>query len=48
VLPPSKKLRQIATTSNAKRSNDIKQRYKKQEYFIIFIFYVNLRQTSSL
>jgi len=48
VLPLSKNLRQIATTSNEKRSNDIKQRYKKQEYLIIFIFYIKMRQTSSL
>jgi len=48
VLPPSKKFRQIATTSNATRCNNtFQQRYKKQEYFIIFIFYVKLRQTSS-
>jgi len=49
VLPPSKK-----TPSNrnnikvASRYNyTFQQRYKKQEYFIIFISYVNLRQTSS-
>jgi len=45
VLPPSKKLRQIATTSNATRYNNIlQQRYKNRIISLFLLFYVKLRQ----